>query len=283
MTKPASNPTRNVIDNALRHIYKHSGHGFFETLLYVIYRDWLAKPGSTVLDIGAHSGTHTFRLADCVGPKGRVLAFEPDTSLAAGLLSTCQKRYGVDQSRVHVLPLAVSEQSGIAAFRRNLTRPSQSTLVEGHGIEDSKTLETFCGVISLDSLFKTLGPCYLSFIKIDAEGNEYRILEGARQTLSTMSPIIAMEFIPEQLALLDRTPTDFEKLCDDLNYKFYNVDGSLFDCSQYSASRQSICYEIFGAKHGHWGETFLSEKLPGLVTGFLRHYAEQKGIQLSSE
>src|SRR5262249_54566099 len=35
------------------------------------------KPGATVLDIGANIGAHTLQLARLVGPRGRVLSFEP--------------------------------------------------------------------------------------------------------------------------------------------------------------------------------------------------------------
>src|SRR5437764_1610317 len=37
----------------------------------------LTEPSSLVLDIGANIGAHTLRLAKLVGPRGRVLAFEP--------------------------------------------------------------------------------------------------------------------------------------------------------------------------------------------------------------
>jgi FkbM family methyltransferase len=277
---PRKTPQSDKIERDLQQILKTTGHVFFETLLYIIYRDWLAKPGSTVLDIGAHTGTHTFRLAECVGQRGRVLAFEPATALAAALIEESQKRFGTDQTRVQVLPIAVSEKPGVAVFRQNITRPSQSTIVQGHGIKDSKTIETACGVVSIDSLFEALGTCYLSFVKIDAEGNEYRILDGARNTLAKMSPIIAMEFTLEQLRLLGRSPEDFQALCQDLNYVFYNVNGLPFSCDGNSSARQSVCYEIFGAKRGHWGEEFLANKLPELVSRFLRHYAVQKDIQL---
>src|SRR5271154_7457581 len=35
------------------------------------------RPGMTILDIGAHHGFYTLLLSKCVGPTGRVLAFEP--------------------------------------------------------------------------------------------------------------------------------------------------------------------------------------------------------------
>src|ERR1035437_4240958 len=38
----------------------------------------LVRPGMTVLDVGANIGYHTVLASRLVGPKGRVLAFEPD-------------------------------------------------------------------------------------------------------------------------------------------------------------------------------------------------------------
>jgi FkbM family methyltransferase len=216
------------------------------------------------------------------GDKGRVLAFELIISLAAGLLREAECRFGVDQRRISVLPVAVSEETGVAVFRHNLSRPSQSTIVDGHG-RGGEAVQTVCGVVSLDSLFEALGPTFLSFIKIDAEGNEYRILRGAQKVLADMSPIIAMEFTLEQLPLLGRSTADFRKLCDDLGYIFYNIDGTPFSCSDAtSAESRSICYEVFGAKRGHWGEALLSSMLPTLVERFLMHYADQKAISLPS-
>jgi predicted methyltransferase len=52
-----------------------------------IIRDHIS-PGDTVCDVGAHKGTYTYWLSRWVGNSGRVLAFEPQPSLAAYLRRT---------------------------------------------------------------------------------------------------------------------------------------------------------------------------------------------------
>src|SRR5208283_897383 len=49
----------------------------------------LARPGMTVLDIGANLGLYSLLLARSVGPSGRVIAFEPDPDLCALLRANC--------------------------------------------------------------------------------------------------------------------------------------------------------------------------------------------------
>ena len=50
--------------------------GGFEPAALREYRR-VVKPGSVALDIGANIGSHTLRLAQIVGPSGRVYSFEP--------------------------------------------------------------------------------------------------------------------------------------------------------------------------------------------------------------
>jgi FkbM family methyltransferase len=48
--------------------------------------DRLVRPDSVVIDVGAHMGSHTLTMARRVGPKGMVVAFEPQTKLYEELL-----------------------------------------------------------------------------------------------------------------------------------------------------------------------------------------------------
>jgi protein-L-isoaspartate O-methyltransferase len=45
---------------------------------YLVALAQLVRPGDTVVDIGAHEGYITCWLAQCVGPRGRVVAVEPN-------------------------------------------------------------------------------------------------------------------------------------------------------------------------------------------------------------
>src|SRR5687768_10732474 len=43
------------------------------------------RPGATVIDVGAHKGAYLYWLRQAAGPKGRVLAFEPQPQLSSYL------------------------------------------------------------------------------------------------------------------------------------------------------------------------------------------------------
>src|SRR5438067_2438972 len=72
------------------------------------------RPGSTVLDIGAHLGLFTVIMARRVGPGGRVLSFEPTPSTRAALSETV--RLNGFRDRVQVRGEAVAGTVGQAAF-----------------------------------------------------------------------------------------------------------------------------------------------------------------------
>jgi FkbM family methyltransferase len=267
------------INNALSQIVRVAGHGFYETLLYIIYRDWIVKPGHSVIDIGAHQGLHTFRLAELVGGKGKVFAFEPLPELYEQIRHKSEQTYGASQSRVVLSAEALSDRSGQTVFFRNPSRPSQSTLIPGHGARHGVLSAFAVSTTTLDCFYRALGARHISFMKIDAEGSEFNILSGGKNMLKSTAPLIAMEFLASQLKLLGRSCDDFNALCDELSYSFYYVDGTPFVASD-DAGASSPCYEILGARKGHWIESFLQNKLAQLVEKFLLHYSTQKGIAL---
>ena len=78
------------------------------------FMDRNCKPGDTVLDLGAHLGLMAVVFARCVGPNGKVLAFEPTPSTNALLRRTARINH-LDKI-IEVRPEAVSGTSGFATF-----------------------------------------------------------------------------------------------------------------------------------------------------------------------
>jgi FkbM family methyltransferase len=280
------------VDLALRNIVRTPRDtGFYETLVYLVYRDWVAKPGSTAIDVGAHTGLHTFRLAECVGKKGRVFAFEPLSEFASQIEAEAAARYGTG-NRVHVSSVALSDVDGDAVFYRNPEAPWQSTLVAGHvpnpcgsswePSEDhrSATEPVPIRVATLDKVLDPAVTKYVSVLKIDAEGAEFKILNGARNLLSRSSPLIVLEFMIEQLELLGKQPNDFFDLVEDIGYVFFNIDGTEYDRRFIENGRSIHCYERFGAKRGHWIEGFLRTKMRGLVERHIGQFTSSRGIAI---
>jgi FkbM family methyltransferase len=240
---------------------KSNYSGFIETLLYIIYRDWIVKPGSTVIDIGAHQGLHTFRLADCVGTRGEVIAFEPIPSMAADLRAEIDRRYGTP-NQIRVLTSAVSDHVGVTKFFLSefLSRSSLHVL-ESSFVGSTKTISV--PVTTLDQLLEEKLSTYVTLLKIDAEGAEYNILKGARKFFKHRGPLTMIEFSRAQMTAQGETTDAFFDLADELNYVFFNLDGTPFG-REVSAS-EDICYMRLGAKRGHWFVDFLRDRAPEIV------------------
>ena len=143
------------------------------------------QPGDTFIDVGAHVGYFSMLAAAFVGKTGRVISFEPDTSNYAHLLEHVERN---GASQVIPVPLAVGAQPRVAEFFVNVDNDG------GHGLwnvgdhpfnartrEAPKTRKVF--LTTLDDFVGSSGPRKVKAIKIDAEGSEVAVLEGARKLL----------------------------------------------------------------------------------------------------
>lgn len=151
------------------------------------------RPGSDVLDIGAHIGLFTVVMARCVAPNGRVYSFEPSDDSRRALVETV--RLNGCQDLVSVRPEAVSSASGQAYFYCAETPVCNSnSLVAGAARSHGVTVST----VSVDEFVEAHG-LRVACIKVDAEGSEIHILRGARRTLERSRPALAVEIHPNLL------------------------------------------------------------------------------------
>jgi FkbM family methyltransferase len=128
------------------------------------------RPGWRVVDVGANHGYFTLLLAALVGPEGRVFALEPNPRLF-DLLGRTIRVNGFDD-RVALLPYAASATSGHAELHVPRGFSGDGSLVVRRGAD-----LTACRVEQrrLDDVIDAP----VDFLKIDAEGADYDVLDGA--------------------------------------------------------------------------------------------------------
>lgn len=149
--------------------------------------DLLCRPGDCVLDIGANVGDWTLAMALRVGPGGRVLAFEPVPYLAETIAKTSRINR---QDQVEVHNLALSDADGTAEFSVEHGNSGGSRLGRMEGDFAMTTVPTR----RLDSLLaERPGITRIDFIKIDVEGHELEVLQGAHATLARFRPPLILE------------------------------------------------------------------------------------------
>lgn len=164
-------------------------HGGFELAERAFVSRFL-RPGMTALDIGAHHGLYTLLASKLVGPNGRVFAFEPSTRERKAL----RLNVGLNRSRNVVIEgLALGNEEGEGTLY----------VVDGHETgcnslrppaSPSATSPVSVRVSSLDQWLGTQKVKTVDFIKLDVEGGELSVLQGAQGLLeSPPRPVILLE------------------------------------------------------------------------------------------
>ena len=131
------------------------------------------RPGSKVIDVGAHVGLYAVAAGKRVHPGGRVLAAEPDPANVALL----QKQVDLNGMGdvVAILPAALSDQSGEAALS---TRGIESR------VTSSADWGTGSATVQLRTLDEATAGERWNVLLIDVEGFEEKVLRGGRGLLS---------------------------------------------------------------------------------------------------
>lgn len=147
-------------------------------------------PDGVVLDVGANIGLSALALAPLL-PRGRVLAVEASPRTAAALRRTLALN-GLED-RVAVEAVALGAAPGEAAF--HAAAHSAGAHLMDAGTLGAAALPTVrVPVETLDALVARHGLGRLDFLKIDVEGFETEVLDGAAATLARLRPLVFVEF-----------------------------------------------------------------------------------------
>jgi FkbM family methyltransferase len=142
----------------------------------------LSDPGELAIDIGANIGYMTGVLAVAVGPAGSVLAFEPHPALHGELLGNVaawRRRGGVAEIEVH--QTAVSADTGSALLYVPAGFGANRGTSSLDAIDALAAAELEVRTVTLDAVLEGRGP--VGLLKIDVEGHEEAVLQGARRLL----------------------------------------------------------------------------------------------------
>lgn len=155
----------------------------------------LLGKGETFIDVGANVGAFSMRAASVVGATGTVLALEPFPRMADMLLENARRN---NFCNIRLRVCCASDKVGDALFWMKDDLPNSFTLVK---CENAWSYNV--PTVTIDALVdrESLKP---NLIKIDAEGAENAIIDGARQTLLEHRPALIVEdfitkepFIPD--------------------------------------------------------------------------------------
>ncbi|MDZ4782965.1 MAG: FkbM family methyltransferase [Planctomycetia bacterium] len=177
----------------------------------------LVREGDVALDVGANIGAHTVFLAQHVGPRGSVFAFEPQRVV----FQTLCANVALNQlTNVDCRQAAVGATAGeIIVPEIDYRRYANFGGLSLDGWEQGRLVP----VVAIDQL--QLSKC--EFIKVDVEGMEVQVVRGARDTLSRLRPLLYVEN--------DRSEKsrDLIQLLRDCDYELYWHTPRMFNANNF--------------------------------------------------
>jgi FkbM family methyltransferase len=157
----------------------------------IVGLDRLVQPGAAVVDIGAHRGVYTRRMATLVGQAGHVHAFEPNPEGIGVLRAAVGGR-----ANVTIHQLALSSAVGEADLFRPIAdgrRVDAMSSLSASGIRSDVAHETVRVQVSTVDHALAGEARRISFMKIDVEGLEHDVLLGAEGRLRRDHPALLIE------------------------------------------------------------------------------------------
>jgi len=236
--------------NQLKTQYKNTDIDW-ELLLEHGYRLFL-DGGSTVIDVGAHSGRHSDVFIDDIGCR-RVFVFEPLPDQCVRL----RERYR-GRPEVEVLQYALSSEPGVSGFVLNLSAPEESGLRERrYNDPEGKQLETIrVQVSTLDEL--DLGLEALDYIKIDTEGAEVDIITGGLESIRKFRPILSIEYGELSYAAYGKERTTLYDLMMGLDYHLFDLLGNrISSAEEWDQCVDNFYWDFYGVpaeRSGHFAD-----------------------------
>lgn len=157
----------------------------YDRQTFKIMRKVLRKD-SNCIDVGCHKGEMLVTMLK-LSPDGQHYAFEPIPYFYKKLLDKFKN------SKVHISSIALSDNKGTTTFNFVKNAPAFSGLKQRNYLVKNPEIE----IISVDiDKLDNIVPIdqKIDFIKIDVEGAEYSVMQGAVQTIKRCKPIVIFEF-----------------------------------------------------------------------------------------
>ncbi|MFC1848227.1 FkbM family methyltransferase [Chloroflexota bacterium] len=174
--------------------------GRYDAFIYEEFLKLGSISGVTVWDVGAHIGYHSLAFAALVGPSGRVVAFEPNPHNCERFRMNSERNPDLT-GRITLMTSALSNVDGECSFIYSPEvddgRSTGSHMEEALVPESEASYITFdqtrVPTVKADTLLSEKRMPSPSIMKIDVEGAEKLVLEGAVELLTTLKPLLFIE------------------------------------------------------------------------------------------
>lgn len=178
----------------------------------------LVKEGFVVFDVGTNIGETLLGFAQIIGNKGKVYGFEP----VPYLHERAKTNIGLNNfNNIHLFNVALSDKEETLSFTPTPNQNSSGIAMR------KKTDEGYVGTqvsaFTLDSFVASEQIAHIDMIKIDVEGFEFNVLQGALETLKTKRPILVIEVDDNNLQRQNVTAKQLLEFLSNTGYKLADL------------------------------------------------------------
>jgi len=186
------------------------------------------RPNQVIFDVGANIGAHTIFFAQTVGPKGRVVAMEPQRPVFQTLCANVALN---GLGNVLTINAGAGEQPGMTTLE--LPEYNAGGNFGGFSLIGQSGNEAI-QILPLDNVELSS----LALIKIDVEGMELDVLKGARQTIAKHMPALYIENDRRE-----KSPQLIEHILA-MNYRAYWHMPSMFNPDNFAGNPENVFPKI---------------------------------------
>ncbi len=212
------------------------------------------KAGNVFYDVGANVGFFSLLAAKLIGPQGQVISFEPLPENLVSLRENVERNHF---SNVKILSFALGAANEEQVFQVS-ERPTWGKLKgAGHQLPDKYLSDMKVIVRRLDDLVTEGAIPPPDFVKIDVEGAEVEVVEGAVETLMRYGPTLFIElhgtgnFLTQVFARIGYCAIPLNGKFTDVAQAHWNATILAFPAQQATsiAAVRSLAHDPPGALH----------------------------------
>jgi FkbM family methyltransferase len=206
--------------------FPRGSHLFHEVCLQRVFEEEnlkiigeLLRPGSVYFDVGANIGLMAVPIL-LKRPDCKVISFEPSPSVLPHLRRTAEKsNYG---DRWTILAKAAGDHAGEENF---VLSGEQNSAYDGlkHTARVPTAGVSKVEITTIDLEWERVGKPSVSVLKIDVEGAEMSVLEGATKCIKACRPSVLMEWNACNLRAYDCDPAKLYGFATDAGYRLLSL------------------------------------------------------------
>lgn len=177
------------------------------------------KTGDTIIDVGTNIGVSLLNFAKKTGNTGKVIGFEPDSFN----FNNCKKNIALNKfNNIELINEGLGNKTGnfnmIIEDRKNRGRNKITNAIS------NDTENNLVSITTLDIWFnqnKKINK--LNILKIDVEGYDLKVIQGALTLINQFNPIIFVELDDNNLRAAGNSAEELILFMNSIHYKCYKL------------------------------------------------------------